>query len=776
MSGQVFQEGPAGYAIGQLERAVEAAARAGDAAARAGAQDKVRRWRDVLDGMVSGQITIGSRTPVAHLPAWVTLEVAHGGFATGRALSEAAMSAAETEVLARLPREVPGETDRERLNLWYLGDAGQAELLRKLASGHCGIEVPEDAALAAVAVLLDRGFPEQALDLVAELRPFMARLRFTPAADSTDGPETGAVRVGSVGEVTAALRALSTPQQLTLMRATVDVWTPLYDRLVALWCATVDGELPRLDGSGAVQGGWPGRTWPEWWTDERACWLDDFAAARRAHEFRGRHAHRKSNFARLHEALVDCDTPGSGLTARRLGWVRRALANTITRHGEPDSAARESLRRAQVESLSAPSHADIATVVANRLGRYPADGGLPSVDPVTAPISAEEEAAIRPASVPEGSAIPPHLRDKVIRALEAPPEELIRRRVIGSGEVLAAVLPQLSSRTVAADFAEPDVAELIERVYTAFRRRRSLLLVNLRHQVRFEELPWVTALNPLRRNRNDTKARASAARVLLRRTVLSALESFPHAPLPNPLVREFGTLAERAELALPLVEEVAADIFMGTFTEKWRDAAVIASRALDGTLYAAYYDLPAPSAWNTRPRNVTRYGKRTAPDFTELCARRATEAGTAGSHVARNGALLEQSQILTTHNLAVLVAALDLDDTLRRAAPEAARRTFEWILRRLGQPADRHAALIQVKNTAYAWRQALFLLSYCDPAIQRAHVRRLAEQAAASRFAPAAAGLAHILDGGRFDETGVVPGGAGRRFLGWAAGRHWYFG
>ncbi|WP_433604955.1 hypothetical protein [Prescottella agglutinans] len=779
MSDQAFRDGPSQYATGQLTRALEIAVRAGDSTARARAQKKAQRWQDVLDGMATGHIGVGSRTPVADLPAWVTLEVAHGGFATGRALSEAPLSAAEAELLTQLPRELPGDTDRERLNLWYLGDTGQAELLKLITGGRYRIEVPEDAALAIVALLLHRGLMEQALDLIADLRPFMARLRFTPAADAAARPTGVLVRVTSVGEVAAALRAVSTPEQLTLMRTTVDVWTPLYDRLVELWCATVDGDLPRLDDSGTVRGGWPCRIWPARWDYERACWLNDFTRARRDHEFRGRHAHRKSNFVRLYEALLGCGAAGAGLTARQVGWVRRALASTITRHGEPGGSGREAVRIAQAECLSAPLFADLATVLATRLDRYPADGGLPSLDTVTAPITAAEEAMVRPATdrpaVPVGSTMPQHLQDKAMRALEAPADELIRRGIIGSGEMLAAVLPQLTSRVLSADITEPDVAELFEQLYTAFRRRRSLLLVDLQHQVRFEELPWVAALNPLRDSRNAT-AQASAARALLRQVTMLAIESFPHAVLPNPLVREFHALAQRAGLDLPLVEEVAADIFMGTFTEKWRAAAITASRTLDGTLYQAYYDLPATSAWDVQGRSITRWNKATALDFTELCKQRATEAGTNGSYVARNGAVLEQSQILTTHNLAALIDTLQLDRRLRDIAPEAAQRTFEWTLQRLSQPAHGHAALIQVKNAAYAWRQAIFLLSYCDMATQRAQLRRLSEQATTPQIASAVAGLAHILDGGRFTPAGVVSHGDGRRLLGWAAGRHWYFG
>ena len=161
-------------------------------------------------------------------------------------------------------------------------------------------------------------------------------------------------------------------------------------------------------------------------------------------------------------------------------------------------------------------------------------------------------------------------------------------------------------------------------------------------------------------------------------------------------------------------------------------------------------------------------------DFAELCIGRAAEAGSGGSRAARNGAVLEQSQILTTHNLAILVDALNLEDQLREQAPELARQALRWTARRLSQPATRHAALIQVKNAAYAWRQALFLLSYCDPDCQQAQARQLAEDTAGTRFGPAADGLTHIIAGGQFSADGTIPGASGRRFLGWARGPHWY--
>jgi hypothetical protein len=259
-----------------------------------------------------------------------------------------------------------------------------------------------------------------------------------------------------------------------------------------------------------------------------------------------------------------------------------------------------------------------------------------------------------------------------------------------------------------------------------------------------------------------------------------ALTAFPHSPLPNTLLRELGALARHADLPLPLTEEVAADIFMGTFTAKWRDAAEIASQAMAGTLYANYNHLPHESLWAPAPSPAAPGSRGVAADFAALCNVRAAEAGTSGGYVARNGAILEQAQILTTHNLAVLAERLDLADQVRRQAPALASGTLRWVVRRLGQRTrSRHPALIQVKSAAYAWRQAIFLLSYCEPAVQASLVQQLRQEVSGAwfgaRFSPAVDGLARIIGGERFTAAGIVPAGGGRRFLGWAVGQHWYF-
>jgi hypothetical protein len=774
-----FTASPA-YAFGRLWRALDTAAHSTDAQVRARAREKAARWEDVIAGIASGHLKVGSRTPVADTPAWVTLEVSHGGFATGRYLAESPLRDDELERVRSLPTGAPGSTDRERLNLWYLGDEGQAVLLRAMRTEQYRVDLPEESALLVVAWLLDHGQVVEALDLVAELRPLMHRLRFTPRLTANTAPSGAVVRLESVATVAAAIRGTRVPAQLAAMRETLQIWHPLYDRLVALWCDTVDGDLPSLaeaagKADARVVGGWPCRLWPDDWAERRRAWLADVEAAAREHRHATAHRHPKDNFVRLRRALERCPVDSQSLSGREVGWIRRVLANTVTKHGAPGSETRAALRSIQAASVASPTHATLAQVLAGRLDRYPQEGGLPAIDPI-----AEDVADGEAPGVPAGSPIPQHLIAKATRALEAPISELVTRGVITSGEVLARVLPQVTSQLLAANLADPALATVYAQTYAAFRRRRSLLLLNLEHQVQFDELSWMAVLAPLRTDREQV---TRAARQALRHVTLLAFTAFPHAILPNPLVRELGALATEAGLRIPLVEEIAADIFMGTFTTKWRDAAEIASRALAGSLYVRYYDLPDPAFWSQHRPGATlvrRWGKQTAGDFAELCTERATEARAAGggSWVAGNGTVLEQSQILTTHNMATLIEALDLGEQARQLAPDLADRILDWVVRRQTQPGpDRHAALQMIKNTAYAWRQAVFFLSLCDEQTQHAAVTRLQQQITHAgirdRFAPAVDGLAHIIAGGRFTSHGTVYDHHARRFLGWTVGPHW---
>jgi hypothetical protein len=301
---------------------------------------------------------------------------------------------------------------------------------------------------------------------------------------------------------------------------------------------------------------------------------------------------------------------------------------------------------------------------------------------------------------------------------------------------------------------------LYASIYAAFRRRRSLLLLDLQHQVRIEELPWIAALGNFRTTHTSERQVAHDA---LRDVSTLALTAYPETILPNKLLQELAALAKSAEIDLPIVEELAADIFMGRFTEKFVRAARIAGELLEGSLYERYYGL----SYADVRRSIT-----TPEALADLCQKLA-RADTTKWSVARNGSIIEQQQIVTTHNLATLFVRLDLGAHLDLELHDMARRCFVWICRAQQQlhRCDEHTRLVITKNCAYALRQMLFFLSVArTPATE---VILWAEGRAFAATAPSKETLARIVrgirfvaDDGAFDAHGRSPNG-GERFLGW---------
>jgi hypothetical protein len=382
---------------------------------------------------------------------------------------------------------------------------------------------------------------------------------------------------------------------------------------------------------------------------------------------------------------------------------------------------------------------------------------------VCAPVS---EAEAREHQVPAGTPIPQPIQLVVRRATAGRVDELLGAGVLPSAEVLAELVPQLAAQTSAAAYPDEALRTLIAATYRAFRTRRSVLLLDLQHQVRLTELPWVQALQPYREPGDDTRRQAQAT---LRRLGELALDGFPATLLPNPLVRELTALSREAGTDLPWVEELAADIFMGRFSPKFLRAAHLAGELLAGTLYARYYDLD----YSALPDDSGNRRSSSAA-FDALCHSRANVSGRHLS-VAANGTVIEQAQILTTHNLATLVHAVGVSPAGGWA--EVARRTFTTVLRLAGWIERNPHPLPAIKDMAYAWRHLVFFLSLSDVGdarrlIDEFHVD-LADAPAGIRTTvePALVGLGYLAAGGRFTD-GRTPAG-GHRLLGWSTGQHW---
>ncbi|WP_050515438.1 hypothetical protein [Streptomyces rimosus] len=748
------------YAAGQLDKAFMTALIHEDAATRRRAAERVQRWQDVLAGMAEDRLRIGSRTPVAGLPVWVTPEVVRGGFATGTPAAGGPLQPYEQEAARRAG--VP--QDRRALFADCLTEPGLARLYALLDSGRYEVTVPEEAALLTVAWLVRSGDVTGALALLDELWPFAGTLRFTPRPARGPVPDAAAVHRRTVAEAGRALARRRPNSAVEAQREALAVWQPFGDELLAHWLETA--------GTGRVLDQVPDADWYE----RGAALLDRYRLLAAAHTYCGKHRSPKENLGILRGALEEI-VAGRPLDTRRLGLLRHAVTAMVRRRGRPGSKQHTALRREQAVQAALPSHHALAQLVLRRLSGLPQDVGTADVGPLVAPVS-EDEA--RETGLPAGAPVPAAIRRSVEATLSAPVGTLVARGVVPSAEVLAELVPQLVAATTAQAYEDEALRTLMAANYRAFRNRRSLLLAHLQRQVRVEELPWVRAVA---RRRGHQTARVPAYSTLRQLGEL-AVQGFPATILPNALVRELGVLARQAELDAPLVEELAADIFMGTFSPKFLAAAQVAGELLGGTLYERYYgidyaavrDLAISEAGGTPSRG---YAAQTSPGFARLCAERAGTGGPGPSwSVAANGAVIEQAQILTTHNLSTLVHRVGI--TPEPGRPDLARRCFAAVCRLTARVHGNPRPLTTVKDAAYAWRQMLFHLSLCAPDQQRRIIGGLAAEAdrhpahVGARLAPALTGLQLVADGGAFDSDGATDQGRTRRFLGWSATRgHW---
>ncbi|MCB9654415.1 MAG: hypothetical protein H6729_09840 [Deltaproteobacteria bacterium] len=746
--------------------------------------DRARQWQKVLGGLLDGTLRIGSRAPVGETPPWVTLEVVHGGFATGSFAAGGPLQPHEREKQASLGHTADN-TERTALNLHFLGDAGRHELETMLSDGGFRLQVPEEGALLIAAWLLRHEETDRAANLIETILRFFDRLRFYPV------PHVRPLRVGeSVAIQPAAasvksLRRKRSQKSVERMNESIRVWAPLYDQAVALFLETVDGDIPTLrssesgellrspNGQPIVAGGWPCRRYPEGWQARAQALLDGYRRERDQRRLCNKPEKPKENFARLRSYLEKCVSDPRSLSGRDVGMIRKIVAGFVTRRGAPGSDAHQRMRTAQTQIAARPTHTSIARILADRLDRHPPDEGVPDIEADLQPLSADE-ALIIGASAHEP--IPASLRAKVLRCLEAPVATLVERGLVPSSEALARLVPVITANVRAAAITDPELRRVYAAVYMAFRQRRSLLLLDLESQVRLRELPWIEAVEPW--VGSDDESRTAARRALIETTAL-ALRSFPHTILPNTLIKELRTLASGAGVDLPLVNELAADIFMGSFSETFLRAAKTAAQRLTGSLYARYYGVPYDRVLLFDDVEKNRFGRTTSPEFAALCIELAQTDAAGTRSVARNGTIIEQAQIVTTQNLAVVFAKLDLASLLDKS--DLACRTFEWVCHRQQLKfTDWQAQLQTMKNTAYAWRQMIFYLSLMDHAEVSSFLDWSADHLSKQqpefrmRFEAVLSGLRAIARGDRFDPVGGHASG-GRRFLGWSVGRHWLF-
>lgn len=106
------------------------------------------------------------------------------------------------------------------------------------------------------------------------------------------------------------------------------------------------------------------------------------------------------------------------------------------------------------------------------------------------------------------------------------------------------------------------------------------------------------------------------------------------------MVQVLNDLRKTLKLEPVLMEELAVDIFEGNFSPKFFKHSNLAISALKNTMYGDYY------GFDKLPMEIT------SKNVMKLLEERANNTG--HSWTAINGSLIEEFQILSTHNLYVI--------------------------------------------------------------------------------------------------------------------------
>jgi len=709
--------------------------------------ERAIKWERVVAGMIQGSLKIGSRAPITGVPAYLTPEVLHGGFASGELLAGGELQPFEHELAAELKLQ---RATRRLLNESFLKSGGLQLLHALNDTGQYELNVPEEGAFLTVEWLLDHDKEAEALDILRQISPHFDKARFYPRPSASQlglDPLCSLSTVSEAKTTVANMRARNNALRYAVNKIAVSQVQPAYDELVSLVLATCRTEklsfVPFKDSLGSAARD------ALLAVERRLLECDREVCQLRKHSLRllrpGGNARVLLEAAKSY--LVKKRVPNrrscnfvSAILRQLRDESRRGLPLPFS--GRPPQAAPETLakfRQQQQESVAKDFYhitSEWRLLALDRLKlRCNEQEGLNQTEQLLVPVTRAESrkwSGLRQGNSPPAAVI------RCFRSLQKDGfDTFLQRGQIPSMDVAAKLFDQIIGTLSSHGVSDVTLRRLSGAMFTAFRRRRSLLLLNLESQVQWKELPWVPALeaacSSARRGAGDNEQ----MRDLLGFVARLCLVRWPGSLVPNKMVSTINALAGQAELQTVcpswpgLTEELAADIFMGRFQPRWELHARTAEELLRGTLYDAYYGrLCQPHAERGEVRSSTTSNALWTshcssgghePAFEEVCARM-TNRQNAGlpctSSLVRSGQVVEMSMVLTTHNYAVLVKLLTAmhKQLNERELVEACHKAYAQVMATLRpfflEPRTRNRSTLKSrKNGAYGLRQLVVLVS-----------------------------------------------------------------
>lgn len=479
--------------------------------------NKVQQWEAVLHQILQGQATYGSRTPFENTPAWITLEVITGGFATGNWLAGGEITSEEQYLLDKLQIKTSPENQRLALNSYYLTDEGMNVLNKCLDNENYLITVPEESVLLTVAWLIRNKAQSYARDLLDIISPWFSTLRFYPRIVELPVISSSTVRVQDLDITIYDLKRIKPNKRVLAQKEAVTIWHPFKMKMVALLSEIVDKSSSN--------------TITSLWRQSAKDLIAEYSKLRKQYFLCNKPVKNKGDFAKLRIALEQLSFEKNELDVHQAQHIRILLQRHIEKYGEPNSEKNDKIQKIKQGDVQAPLHYTLSRVILNRLDCLDINNGFDNKEIATEAISESEASKF---NLTQGYPIPNIITYKTMRSFNTTASQLVEQKLITSSEALSHIIPQITAGLRANSLLDIPLRHLYEKNYRAFKQRRSLLLLDLQHQVQLEELPWVTIIDKFRKKQISNKTIFTE---VLNEFLLLNFRYFPQTQLPNPLLQ-----------------------------------------------------------------------------------------------------------------------------------------------------------------------------------------------------------------------------------------------
>ncbi|CAM9448100.1 unnamed protein product, partial [Ectocarpus sp. 4 AP-2014] len=598
-----------------------------------------KRALEVIDGVKTRGVRIGERTDW-HRKAWITPDIASGGFSTGKYLAGGPMKPHEVALIEKhaicsasafkcYSRAKHGAMRRRLINRWCLTtSAGRTWLLDLSRSGLYRVPTAEEGCLMAIVILEEAGISAE--HLIEDVTPWFHLLRFFPEPAETAAADGSISSVRSVGDLLSTSTALLHRFEAKMVsdrlrRAAVEnIYIPTYKAVVedarrfcVLWSARVN------TAAAAAAAATP--------EDDPCCLAPSFSlrlATMRANLilFGFEKRLRRSSLSKLIDALEVVVLHGD--------QTRQTFVEHIQRHADAASA-----RLARRSSNSVHPTVDISP--RRQAFLHQLRGLVQELRENESPWN-----GLSVDRVADMSNRFPLFSVEVRRVTLGTLGELAEAGLLSSSETLALQAVGVAVKHRATRFAPEPARTLALHLLTAFMKRRSRLLLALATQVRVSEIPWFGALaGAFEAKKSDGHPDEVVRPVnpVAREVFRAHVTCFAGTQTPNRLVRLLGEYLE----CKGLVKEIAADIFQGAFRGTFGAQAKQREEILGpGTPYGDYYagvlvEFPRDAA----SRTVNMWELGSALSLEE------SEGSSSSRTVVKNGIAIERVAATTTHNL-----------------------------------------------------------------------------------------------------------------------------